>query len=452
MGKNDLHYYDFDNAQPSPELERNYWVDDSRLSRAFGSILPSRLADLIDLAMAVYFADRRTPRLRSSFEWTGHRNIRIQLPMRNLEIWRSAKVITSLVEQLSWFTEDSWEFEFTKLNLHRKSEFEEALFASPVAYPNISLLFSGGLDSLAGLCTLMDKNQDCSFILISGCTSQLISGIQRNLIRELTRYWQSQSRELRSVMIPFGIRKPEGNIQEETSQRTRGFVFLLIGAVASFMAKSKALYVCENGIGSVNLPYNEGQMGIDNTRGTHPVSLIGMSDFINLVLEQRLPIVNPFEFSTKGEMCQALKKLNLDALIKMTVSCDGFPLRIHDSPSQCGICTSCLLRRCSLHAAGLSDADPGTSYRFDLKESFVRLSDWQRYPLMSMLDQVDRIHMCVSSSAPWQALVEAFPELMEIQHRVSEHRNLSLPEIEESYIRMYRAYTEEWRVFPLSLC
>ena len=162
MNKNHLYCYDFNNAQQSSELERNYWVDDSRLSRAFGSILPSRLADMIDLAMAVYFADRRTPRLRSSFEWTGHRKIRIQLPMRNPEIWRSTKVITKLVELLSWFTEDSWEFEFTKSNLHRKSEFEEALFASPVTHPNISILFSGGLDSLAGLCTLMDKNQDCS--------------------------------------------------------------------------------------------------------------------------------------------------------------------------------------------------------------------------------------------------------------------------------------------------
>jgi hypothetical protein len=277
MGKNDWHYFDF-SKQPSPEIERNYRVDDSRLSRAFGSILPSRLADMIDLAMAVYFADRRTPRIRSSFELTGYRKIHIRLPLRDLEIWRSDRVITSLIKQLSWFTEDRWEFDFTKLNLHRKSEFEEALFASPVANPNISLLFSGGLDSLAGLCTLMDKNQDCSFILVSGCTSQLIAGIQRNLIRTLVRYWQNQSRELRSVVIPFGIRKPEGNIREETSQRTRGFVFLLIGAATAIMAKSTALYVCENGIGSVNLPYNEGQLGVDNTKGVHPVSLIGMSD------------------------------------------------------------------------------------------------------------------------------------------------------------------------------
>ena len=448
--RQELNDFNFSDIKQGSELESHYWVDDYRLSRAFGSILPARLADLIDLAMAVYYADRRARRVRNPFELTGHRDIRIRLPVRELKMWKSSEVNANLAELLSWFTEDSWEFEFTELEVHRKSESEKSLFASPVAYPNISLLFSGGLDSLAGLCTLMDKNRDCSFILVSGCTSQLIARVQRDLIREMVKYWQNQSRELRSVVIPFGIRKPECSVQEETSQRSRGFVFLLIGAVAAIMAKSTVLYVCENGIGSVNLPFNEGQLGVDNTRGVHPLSLIGTSDFLGLVLEQSLPIVNPFEFSTKAEMCQALKKLGLDALVKMTVSCDGFPLRIHDSPLQCGICTSCLLRRCSLHAADLAVADSGTCYRFDVKNSFVRLSQGQLYPLMAVLDQADKIRTCVASPSPWEAMIEAFPELIEIQYKVSERRYMSMNDIAESYIRMYRAYAGEWGVFPLS--
>lgn len=78
-----------------------------------------------------------------------------------------------------------------------------------------------------------------------------------------------------------------------------------------------------------------------------------------LVLEKSLPVVNAFEFTTKAEMCHVLKKTGLDTLIRTTISCDSFPLRISGSPAQCGICTSCLLRRCSLHAAGLDSADPG---------------------------------------------------------------------------------------------
>jgi hypothetical protein len=447
----ELNDFDFGNIERGSELESHYWVDDYRLSRAFGSILPARLADLIDLAMSVYYADRRAHRVRSPFELTGHRDIRIHLPLRDPDIWKSSEVNANLAELLSWFTEDNWDFEFTKLGVHRKSEFEESLFASPVAYPNISLLFSGGLDSLAGLCTLMDKNRDFSFILVSGCTSRLTARIQRDLIREIVRYWQNQSREVRSVVIPFGIRKPGGTVREETSQRSRGFVFLLVGAVAAIMAKSNVLYVCENGIGSVNLPFNEGQLGVDNTRGVHPISLIGMSEFLGLVLEQPITIVNPFEFSTKAEMCRAIKKLGLDSLIKMTVSCDGFPLRIHDSPSQCGICTSCLIRRCSLHAAELAIADPSTCYRFDIKNSFVGLSEWQLYPLMAVLDQVDKIRTCIASPLPWEAMIESFPELIEIQHKLSECRHVSLNDIAESYIRMYRTYVEEWGVFPVNV-
>jgi len=445
---NDFNFGDF---SQSLELESHYWVDDSPLSRTFGSILPHKLADLVDLAMAVYYADRRSRRERNSFELTGHREISIRLPVRELQMWKSKTVSSSLVDLLSWFTEDTWEFEFSKLNVQRKSEYEESLFASPVATPNVSMLFSGGLDSLAGLCSLMDNHQDCSFVLISGSTSQRTGQIQRDLIRMLVKYWQSQSRELRSVVIPFGIGKPKGNLPEETSQRSRGFVFLLLGAAAAIMAKSTALYVCENGIGAINLPFNEGQIGIDNTRGVHPLSLTGVSDFLGLVLEKSLPIVNPFELSTKAEMCLALKKLGLGALIKMTVSCDGFPQRIHDSPSQCGYCTSCLLRRCALHAAALDGDDLANCYRFDVKKSFVGLRRDQLYPLMAMLDQVDRIRTCLTSQSPWEALIEAFPELLEIQHNTAARRQMSMTEVAEFYMRMYRAYAGEWGKFPLPL-
>lgn len=405
---------------------------------------------MVDLAMAVYFADRRSQRLRNSFESTGHRQIHVRLPVREPELWSSKEITSSLIELLNWFTEDAWEFEFSKLVTKRKSEYEEALFSTPVAKPNVSVLFSGGLDSLAGLCTLLDADRDCSFVVVSGCTSQRMGQIQRDLIRQLVRFWGNKSRELRSLVVPFGIRRA-GDGHEETSQRSRGFVFLLLGAAAAMMAKSKSLYVCENGIGAANLPFNEGQLGIDNTRGVHPLSLAKMSSFLELILGQSLPVMNPFEFTTKGEMCRTLKKLGLDALVRMTVSCDSFPLRIPGAPAHCGICTSCILRRCSLHAAGLDKADPGTDYRFDIKESFVRIGERDLYPVMAMLDQVDRIRVCISGDSPWAMLTETFPELFEIQHGLCTYRHETMNDIARSYVRMYRAYVEEWGIFPLKV-
>jgi hypothetical protein len=448
-----MNNFDFGDFKESPELESRYWVDDSPLSCAFGSILPPKLADLVDLAMAVYFADRRSKRQRqpNSFELTGHRQIHIRLPVRELELWKSREITSSLIDLLGWFTEDAWEFEFLKLTARRKSEYEESLFSTPVAEPNISLLFSGGLDSLAGLCTLMDTDRDCSFVLVSGCTSKRMGQIQRDLIRELVRFWRDQSREIRSLVLPFGISKPRDGFHEETSQRSRGFVFLLLGAAAAIMANSKSLYVCENGVGAANLPFNEGQLGIDNTRGVHPLSLAKMSNFLELVLGKSLPIVNPFEFTTKAEMCRVLKKLGLEALIRMTVSCDSFPLRIPEAPAQCGICTSCLLRRCSLHSAGLDNADPGTEYRFDVKKSLAQIDKKELYPLMAMLDQVDRIRTCLSHESPWAMLTQTFPELFEIQHGLCAYRHVATHDIAQSYVRMYRRYVEEWENFPLKV-
>ncbi len=390
--------FDFGDFTRSPELENRYWVDDSPLLRAFGSILPPKLADLVDLAMAVYYADRRSQRNRTSksFELTGHREIHIRLRVRELELWKSKEISSSLVNLLSWFTEDTWEFEFSKSNVKRKSEYVEPLFASPVSDPKISLLFSGGLDSLAGLCSLMGEHQDCSFIVISGSTSQRTTQIQRDLIKELVRYWHRQSRELRSLVVPFGIRRPERTCCEETSQRSRGFVFLLIGATAAIMAKSTVLYVCENGVGAANLPFNEGQLGIDNTRGVHPLSLARSSDFLGLFPGRSMQIVNP-------------------------------------------------------HAAGLDGDDPANLYRFDVKKSFAGLRRDQLYPLMAMLDQADRIRTCLGSKSPWEALTEAFPELFEIQHDLCDRRQMAMNDVAQSYLRMYRAYVEEWKAFPLNL-
>lgn len=71
---------------------------------------------------------------------------------------------------------------------------------------------------------------------------------------------------------------------------------LLLGAVAAVMATSQSLWVYENGVGAVNLWLNEGQLGIDNARGVHPLSLIQMSEFLNSIIQQPLQINNPFQF------------------------------------------------------------------------------------------------------------------------------------------------------------
>jgi 7-cyano-7-deazaguanine synthase in queuosine biosynthesis len=388
-------------------------------------------------------------RVRSPYILTGQRDFDIRLPVRDLELWSQGEIAEKLTDILYWYTEDRWSFTFAPRQAPpRASETEQYLSSLPVQQPAITVLFSGGLDSLAGLVMQLERYPDYSFVLLSGYTHDRMGRIQRDLVKHLRRDWQKPSGELISIRVPFGIRKLQGIAREEKSQRSRGFVFLVLGAVAAVKARSQSLWVHENGVGAVNLWLNEGQFGVDNARGVHPLSLIRMAEFLGLILQQPLQIKNPCQFSTKAQMCQALKRLGLEDLIPYTASCDSFPLRIRGVP-QCGLCTSCLLRRLALHAAGLEHADPKRYYRDDVKHALDGIDVRKLYPLRATLDHVDRLRSCLASDSLWETLTETFPELLEIQEEMVRHDGGNAQEIADAYVQMYRTYVEEWERFPL---
>jgi hypothetical protein len=177
--------------------------------------------------------------------------------------------------------------------------------------------------------------------------------------------------------VPYGIKARSDGQAEERSQRTRGFIHLTLGAVTAKLCGQSDLYLTENGIGAINLPYNDGQVGIANSRAVHPVTLNLMEAFVAAVTETPFLIENLGLFATKGELCAIPALAPVSHLIKETFTCDGFPNRVQDKP-QCGRCTSCLLRRQALFHAGLAPADPSENYVYDfnnpeLADAFVQL-------------------------------------------------------------------------------
>ena len=94
-------------------------------------------------------------------------------------------------------------------------------------------------------------------------------------------------------------------------------------------------------------------------------------DLFELVLEERVKIRNPYLFSTKAEMGRYLPSSGLLGLVRETVSCDSFPLRLLNRP-QCGRCTSCILRRQALYCGGISEHDLGDGYQYDILSTDLR--------------------------------------------------------------------------------
>ncbi len=420
-----------------------YFVNDLRITRAFSRRLDPLLADWIDTALFVYLADRLSLRRRHTsqhyaLQWG--RKLHLKVPVRIPEVWTRLEIYESLQRLLHFFTEDDWQIEFVKdCKTQRLSESQNSLLPAWEPSPVRVALYSGGLDSFAGTVQQIAELPEHQFVLVSGVTSTRQGKAQRNQIRVIN---ENALRHAIRIPVFYGLRR--GIEREERSQRSRGFLFTTLGAVTAITAGANELYIYENGIGAINLPYDGSQVGTSNTRAANPIALLRMSKFVADLTGVPVRIENPFLFQTKAEMCRHPELRRLGQHTALTFSCDGFPIRHKDQP-QCGVCTSCLLRRLSLESAGLSSFDLGYSHDL-LSAQFVdkrkqldslRVMDWQ----------AQRIAVALASSNPWQALRQEFPALIDVVSEICRTNGSQPEEIRSALLRLYSQYVNEWNSF-----
>jgi hypothetical protein len=431
----------------SPDERREYSIEDEKLANALGQRLPEHLADLVDLAMAVYVADRLVPRRspgQDRFARRWRRSLTLELPIRCLSRWQQPEVGERLQECLDFLTEDDWSFTFVRREQHaRSSETQGFLLPTDLEPPIQVALFSGGLDSLAGAEASLQDPAPGTLILLGGVTNRRLNGVIETLVRDLR---EVASRDLRALLLPLNLRQPGSRYNSnERSQRSRGFLYGVLGAVAAAMADGTEVLFYENGIGAINLRYSPAQFGTHSTRATNPVALASLSEFLESYLQQPLRFRLPNLFSTKAEMCSRLTTSPLRSSIERTVTCDGFPRR--EKTSQCGYCTSCLLRRQSLWAAGLEAEDPGGLYSFDLVNPSSDWSDKRWHLLRAMLGQVDTFRRGLATSSPWDALAGEYPMLKRVAWSLND-QGMPLETAKARLLGLLGRYSAEWEQFP----
>lgn len=446
--------YDFADPIAQPRCDYAYWINPNSLSRSFCQPLPTKAADLLDVISAIYTSDRLSRRVYKGVD-TGHRQIHVRVGLRNPELWSKTKLAQKLREFLQWLGEDDWIIHFAeKQTAPYSAELDQFLYPLPFEPPITVSLFSGGLDSLAGLATHMLNNQSSSYILVSGYTNSRLAARQRLQLRHIRQ--STRGRNLKDTMptichvaVPFGLHKLQGQ-QEDKWQRCRGLVFLAIGAVSALQAGTDTLWVFENGIGALNLPLNKTQLGVDNYRGVHPRSLMMAEDLFELALDKPLRIRNPFLFRTKAEMCRALGPVGVASAVQFTVSCDSFPLRVSGRP-QCGVCTSCILRRQSLLAAGYDDYDPHSGYLYNAFSDGSKIAPNQLFGLEVMGEQVYKLARCLDSDNSWHSLATSFPELLRTHAELVERYELDADYTRACFVQLYQTHVQEWESCPGTL-
>jgi 7-cyano-7-deazaguanine synthase in queuosine biosynthesis len=389
--------------------------------------LPVVAADLLDFAGAVYAIDRviDRPRYRgydNGSDWA--RSIRAVVPVREPDRWTAAR--EEIHTLLEWMTDDQWEFSFVRADGRGLSS-GQGYLVDVLADGIEPVLFSGGMDSSAGLAVQAPQRP---LLPVSVVTNNHMAGVQREVLRRLHTATDETRHARFKINLKRGLTGASG--RTESSQRSRGLLFLAVGAATALTLGVRRLWFCENGIGAVNLPYVRSQLGAQATRSAHPRTTAGMQALLHKLTGDDFTIHNPFLGMTKAEVLSAVPQESVAAM-SVSVSCDtSFASRVKGHP-RCGVCTSCLLRRQAVAASRYPWVDERLVYRKEAGTSTEQL--------VAMLWQASRFKDCVEAEAPWQALVDEFPEVLHAARFVAP----------DALTGMFATYTREWPVFLDSL-
>ena len=411
-------------GQPPKPVEFGYHavLDGRAVISRLAAELPPTPADLMEIAATVFVVDQQVPRPRGrdlDIGSTWAREIQVEIPVRLPELWQEhGGRLTTL---LAWLTDDIWLLTFTpRSGGYGPLDASQGFLFDTIPDGTAPVLFSGGLDSGVGLAAYLE---DADAVAVSVDTNNWMQHVQQKVLRELNAVSPHACLPLRYRVGARGQRHAA-----ESSQRSRGLLFLATGIATAWTLRHDRLQVFENGVGAINLPYVRSQLGSQAAKAMHPQTLHIAQNLATAVSGRPFRIDAPGMTATKAQLIRRAPSA-ADHALAGTVSCDtGFSARVpHHLP--CGACTSCILRRQALHAAGKADLDVGAAYRAgSLEKSFA---------LQVMRWQVSRLRDCLKQPDPWNALILEFPEVLD-----------TAPLTPAEVVGLYRSYVQEWEDLP----
>jgi 7-cyano-7-deazaguanine synthase in queuosine biosynthesis len=434
-------------ALPNGEQDfcgQKYFSNYGCIAGLFFQRLSKRFADWAELALAIYIADRfsprRDPRCRMDIAHR-RRKIYLQIAVFDVRFWKSTEVQQRLQEALWILTEDDWQFEFLKRETPLTPCAQEFLFSEPCNKSIRVALFSGGLDSFAGAVHQL-RNHKLHHVFVSGVTHARMGDGQRQQMASL----QQLGNDFRHLQIEYGLK--EHKIRDNTlegSQRSRAFMHITLGAITALHAGKDELYMYENGIGALNLPFDATQIGIETSKGANPVFHRAMENFIETVGNRPFRIINPFIFLTKAQALREAQVSKFGVGLAQTFSCDRFPNWREGQP-QCGTCASCILRRLSIESADLGEYDLDQGYARNIISPAFIPDDSAARVLAHFDKQVLTLQKVLNHKNPWKALAIEFPELFEIERSLMSNAQCE-ETVHEALIQLVRKHVNQWRVF-----
>lgn len=414
------------------ELDTHLRFNTHALASYLFAAWESVVYDAFLLAAAIEFCDktlRRPKRL-----WG--RSISLHLPVHEPDKWNS-EVLALLREAVELLTGDRW-----NITVYRRRT-----QASPPAQTHFSLPtkvqavmpFSDGLDSRA-VSALMDREIGDQIVRVR------LGSKTADQPKTASGY------NAPFTAVPYKI--VSASRFSESTARSRGFKFGILSGIAAYLAKAPKVIVPESGQGALGPVLVVPGQAYEDYRN-HPLFTVRMSAFLKALLHYDVRYEFPRLWFTKGETLSKYAATDHSVEWAATRSCwqDNRHASVAGHRRQCGICAACMLRRMSLHFAGLKE-DVGTYIWDDLSAPDFQAAAATGYAQANSKAQREyaiagTLHLEHLSGLRQSRLAEQTLGLASFQ--LSQALDISESAVRENLDRLLSQHEKEWTDYMTSL-
>ena len=325
--------------------------------------LPDRFLDLLEIAAYVFAGDRLTLRGSKNIveyhSWA--RNLHYVIRVRDHAFWSRTDVQDALRAALLFMTGDqSYDFTFQPGHSTPPADlFDSEVFQVEAADSLSVMLFSGGLDSLAGAVQRLEETND-RVCLVSHQSSQPSTvRTQDSLVKALQGKYPGRVHHYR-----FRTNLRRIRAREET-QRTRSFLYGSIAFAIAHTFGRDRVFVYENGVTSLNFTRRDDLLNARASRTTHPQTLGRLAQLFSIIAERPISMETPFLWKTKSDVVDVLIASGCGHLIPSSVSC-SHTFKLETNATHCGECFQCIDRRIGAYGAQAEKHDHSGLYANDI--------------------------------------------------------------------------------------
>ncbi|WP_419939508.1 7-cyano-7-deazaguanine synthase [Candidatus Palauibacter sp.] len=406
------------------ELNRNIQFSTAALESYAFSRWETLIFDAMLVAASVEFTDLSCR--RPSLGWS--RRLSIRIPVDDPDRWEEPAAKDGLLEALEFVTGDHWSLSFFKRTGGLEHSGGDRF---PLFPPSKAVLpYSEGVDSLA----------------VAGLAKACLGDdVVRVRVGGVERATNANGRPF--VSVPYRVRAT----RHEPTAMNRGFKFAMISGLAAYLTGANKIIIPESGQGALGPSLVSVGHAYYDYRN-HPRFMRRMERFLAALLEQSIRYRFPRLWCTKGETLARYVAIDGDETWRSTKSCwrDNRWSSVRGSWRHCGVCAACMLRRVSVHAAGLSE-NPETYVCTDMSAAtlasavdpdFKHLNDAYRDYAIAGVRHMDDLAEMADVRA--RRIVR--------RHAASLRRVLRHTEDSEGHlIRLLERHAAEWKAYLNSL-